>query len=222
MFWTLLLAHLMADYPLQTDRLVVAKKHLLGLIVHVSIHWAVMMLLFLPVIGFMWPFILIITLLHFGIDAFKNFLSRKRPQWVIGPYTFDQILHLSSLFLISAWIAKTSELPVWQVTSPWVVYMIGLLLSTYIWFVSERILVYRKDNRQMSVTSSMWPRMGARFILYLLWVAPLAFTWFLALLAIVVIVIFYRRHNYPRRWLLIDVGVAFISAVIVRASLMIW
>ena len=26
MFWTLLLAHLLADYPLQTDRMVIAKS----------------------------------------------------------------------------------------------------------------------------------------------------------------------------------------------------
>ena len=222
MFWTLLLAHLLADYPLQTDRLVLAKKHLPGLVLHVAIHWVVMMLLFLPVIGIMWPFILIVALFHFVIDAFKNFLGKKRPQWVIGPYIFDQTLHISSLLLVSAWIGQTTELSIWPVTSPWVVYIIGLLLSTYIWFVSERILVYRRDNRQMSVNSTMWPRMGTRFLLYLLLVAPLAFTWFLSLLAIAIIVIFYRRHNYQRSWLLIDVGVAFVSAIIVRAILMIW
>ena len=222
MFWTLLLAHLLADYPLQTDRLVVAKKHLPGLIIHVSIHWAVMMLLFLPVIGFAWPYILIIAISHFIIDAFKNFLGRQRPQWVIGPYILDQTLHMSSLLLISAWMAQSTAIPVWTVTSLWVVYTIGLLLATYIWFVSERIFVYRIDDRQMSVTSSMWPRMGTRFLLYLLAVAPLSFTWLLVLLAIILVAILYRRHNYLWSWLITDISVPVIFALLVRVILMLW
>ncbi len=222
MFWTLLLAHLLGDYPLQTDRLVVAKKHLPGLALHVGIHWAVMMLLFIPVIGIAWSYILVVAIFHFGIDAFKNFLSQKRPQWVISPYILDQTLHLSSLLLVSAWMAQTTKLPVWPVISPWVVYVIGLLLSTYVWFVSERILVYHSDNRQMSINSSMWPRMGTRLLLYLLVAAPLSFTWFLALCAIIIIAIFYSRNNYPRRWLLIDIGVPVVIALLVRAIFVIW
>ena len=221
MFWTLLLAHLLGDYPLQTDQLVIAKKHLPGLAFHIGIHWVVMMLLFLPVIGIAWPYILVVAIVHFSIDAFKNFLGRRRPQFVIGSYILDQTLHMSSLLLISAWMAQTTKLPVWPVISPWVIYVIGLLLSTYIWFVSERILVYHSDNRQMSVNSTMWPRMGTRLLLYLLVVAPLSFTWFLALLAIIIIVILYSRYNYPRSWLLIDIGIPVVSALIVRAILLI-
>jgi hypothetical protein len=181
-----------------------------------------MTLLFLPVIGIMWPYILVVAILHFCIDSFKNFLGRRRPKFVIGSYILDQTLHMSSLLLVSFWMAQSMELPVWPVISPWVVYVIGLLLATYIWFVSERILVYRSDNRQMSVNSSMWPRMGTRLLLYLLVVAPLSFTGFLALLAIIFIAILYRRHNYPRNWLLIDVSVSVFSALLVRAILVIW
>lgn len=222
MFWTFLLAHLLGDYPLQTDRLVIAKKHLPGLVLHVAIHWAVMMLLFFPVIGIVWPYILVVAIFHFGIDAFKNFLGRERPQWVISPYILDQTLHLSSLLLVSVWMAQTTELPVWPVISPWVIYVIGLLLSTYIWFVTERILVYHSDNRQMSIKSSMWPRMGSRMLLYLLVVAPLPSMWFLALLGIIIIALLYRRYNYPRSWLLIDIGVPVVSALLVRAIFVIW
>lgn len=222
MFWTFLLAHLTADYPLQTDRLVIAKKHLPGLTIHVGIHWIVMMLLLIPVIEIVWPFILVVAILHFCIDAFKNFLGRRRPQWVIGPYIFDQFLHVSSLLLVSIWMAQTVELPSWQVTSPAVIYAIGFLLSTYTWFVSERILVYRYDNRRLSVTSTMWPRMGTRLLLYALAVAPITYAWVLTLLAVIIVAILYRRYYYPRSWLLVDVGVAVVSALIVRAIFMIW
>jgi hypothetical protein len=222
MFWTLLLAHLLADYPLQTDGMVVAKKHLPGLAIHIGIHWVVMTLLFLLLIWIAWPYILLVAIFHFIIDAFKNFLGERRPQFVIGSYILDQTLHMSSLLLVSSWMAQTTEIPVWPVLSSWVVYVIGLLLATYIWFVSERILVVRSDNRRMSVNSTMWPRMGTRFLLYLLVVAPLSFTWFLAILAIIIIAILYSRYNYPRRWLLIDVSVALFSALLVHAILVIW
>jgi len=222
MFWTLWLAHLTADYPLQTDRMVLAKKHWPGLIVHVSIHWVVMMLFFLPVIGVMWPFIILVALIHFCIDAFKNFLGIKRPQWVIGSYVLDQTLHMISLILVMTGVAKAAEVPVWPVGSPWVIYIIGLLLATYVWFVSERILVYRSDNWQMSVTSAMWPRMGARFLLFVLMAAPLSISWLLTVFAVVVVAFLYRRHNYPRSWLLLDTVVALVSALIVRGILLFW
>jgi hypothetical protein len=38
MFWPLLLSHLVADYPLQTDAMVQAKKTVPGLTVHVAVH----------------------------------------------------------------------------------------------------------------------------------------------------------------------------------------
>jgi hypothetical protein len=222
MFWTLLLAHLLADYPLQTDRMVVAKKHLPGLTVHVGIHWVVMTLLLWPMAGILWPYITVVTLFHFGIDAFKNLLSRERPQWVISSYVLDQMLHMGSLILVAAWVAQSTDLIVWQIPSAWVAYAIGLLLATFIWFVSERILKYRSDNRQMSVTSTMWPRMVVRFILYVLLAAPQSFAGFLAIAAVVIVAILYNRHNYSRNWLLIDVGVALFSAIITRAILLIW
>ncbi|MGH8588374.1 MAG: hypothetical protein ACREXX_03240, partial [Gammaproteobacteria bacterium] len=38
MFWTLLMCHFVADYPLQTDAVVQAKKRLPGLLWHVTRH----------------------------------------------------------------------------------------------------------------------------------------------------------------------------------------
>lgn len=222
MFWILVLAHLTADYPLQTDRMVLAKKHLPGLLLHVSIHLVVMTLLFIPVLGIAWPYLVLVAICHFFIDAFKNFLGRRRPQWVIGSYLLDQVLHFSSLILVAVLMAQTTNLPVWPVISPWVVYVTGLLIATYIWFVSERILVYKIDKRQWAVNTTMWPRMGVRLLLYVLVVAPFSFSWLLALLAITIIIIVYLRVDYLRSWVYIDIGVPVITALITRAILLIW
>ncbi len=222
MFWTLLLAHLLADYPLQTDRMVLAKKHLPGLLLHVGIHLAVMIVLFFPVIGVAWPYLLVVAVCHFFIDAFKNYLGRKRPNWVIRSYALDQTLHLISLILVGIWMDRTTDLPVWPVISPWIVIIIGLLLATYIWFISERILVYQIDQRQWAVTASMWPRMGVRLLLYALVVAPYGFTAVLSLAAIIAVIFLYRRSDYLQSWLVIDVGVPVICALVVRVILWIW
>ena len=222
MFWILVLAHLTADYPLQTDRMVLAKKHLPGLTLHVSIHLVTMMVLFFPVLAETWPYLVAIAIAHFFIDAFKKFLGRRRPNWIVGPYIFDQVLHVGSLILAAAWMAQTTDLPVWPVVYPWVVYVTGLLIATYIWFVSERILVYKIDKRQWAVNSTMWPRMGVRLLLFVLVAAPFSFSWLLSLLAIAIMIIVYRRVDYLRSWLYIDIAVPVIMALIVRAILAIW
>ena len=215
MFWTFLLADIIADYPLQTDRLVVAKKHLPGLTFHVAIHVVVMTLLFLPVISIMWPYILAVAIIHFAIDAFKNLLGRYRPQWIIGPYLLDQLLHLISLLLVSMWMARTTTLPIWQVTMPWIAYTIGLLLATHVWYITERILFLRDKELLARINATLWPRMGARLLIFLLIVAGSWVSWVLALPAIVIIAYLYRRHDYPRCWVLFDSGVPLISALIV-------
>lgn len=222
MFWFLVLAHLSADYPLQTDRMVLAKKHLPGLLMHVGVHLLVMMALFIPVLGLAWPFLLIVAICHFLIDAFKNFLSNRRPQWVVGPYVLDQVLHFASMIWVMSLMDTYTDLPVWPVISPWPVYLSGLLVATYIWFISERIIMYKDESRQIAVNSTMWPRMGTRMLLYILVVAPLSFTPFLALLVGVLMFILYRRYNYLSTWLIIDISVPVLAALIVRAILSFW
>ena len=51
MFWMLLLCHFLADYPLQSDAIVQAKKRLPGLIWHVTIHLVTMLVVILGLLG---------------------------------------------------------------------------------------------------------------------------------------------------------------------------
>src|SRR4029079_4542500 len=106
-FNTLFLAHLIADYPLQTNWLGQAKRHWPGLTIHVAIHLLVLLVICLPYTGLLWPYLLALAATHFAIDAFKNFLARRRPHWVNGPYLFDQLLHLISILAISYWANAT-------------------------------------------------------------------------------------------------------------------
>ena len=215
MFWTLFLAHLIADYPLQPNRLVIAKNHIPGLTIHVSIHWLTMTILTWPVRIIIWPYVLAITIMHFGIDYFKVFLGRKKPQWVIGPYLWDQPLHWISLILVGFWMEKSTSLTVWAVLSPLWIYGIGFLMCTYIWYVTERVLTYRDRDLQARVTGSMWPRMGVRLLLTILLVAAKPASLLLVLAVLGGMIYFYGRYQYPRRWIVIDSAIALVSALTV-------
>ncbi len=166
MFWTLLLCHLIADYPLQTNAMVQAKKRLPGLTLHVGVHLLTMLVVVLGMVQMDWritlPALLVVTLLHFAIDLWKNVLTKWKPQWVIGGYLQDQVLHVASLMLVAAWFTPTET---FAIPAAWVIYGSGYVLVTHAWFVTERVLTYRDKVRQTLVNAQLWPRMVSRALL---------------------------------------------------------
>jgi len=211
MFWLLYLPHLIADYPLQTDRIVQLKRTWNGLFVHVGVH-------LLVVLAFTWghwkavfPYVFGLVVIHYGIDTFKNFLRVRRPKWVIGPYFFDQALHLLSILLIAGWIdaGQPGRLPV---VGTWMVYASGYLLATHIWFITERILFHLEPEYVTEVTAKHWPRMAVRgmMLTVILLVAQ-------AVSAAVsfALVIPYVSGSYRRRVFWIDLTVALACGVFI-------
>lgn len=219
MFWTFLLAHLFADYPLQTKGLVEAKQYLPGLTLHVSLHLLTLTVLTFAVYAQVWPAALGITLAHITIDAGKNYVGHRRPDWFIGPYVVDQLLHIFTLLLAALWVQMGSGLPIWQVASPWIAYAIGVVLVTVFWFITESILVYRNEQLGALVARSRWLRMAVRLALYLLVVTAVPQTIFLAIAVLVVTVYKYRRMGYPPVWLIIDPLIALFCALLTWAIL---
>lgn len=217
MFWTFLLAHLTADYPLQTKSLVEAKQYLPGLTLHVSLHWLTLTVLTIPVYQQVWSAILGITAAHFIIDAGKNYVGHRRPDWFIRSYVVDQLLHILTLLLAALWVQQNRGLPAWQVTSPWIAYAIGVILVTVFWFITASILVHRYKYLSALVAMARWPRMAVRLVLFLLIVTAVPQTIFLALIMLVVMVYLYRRAGYPTFWFVIDPLIAFIGALLVWA-----
>lgn len=165
MFWTLYLAHLIGDYPLQTDWMVQAKRTWWGLTFHVSVHLAVMLVLVGPLRTSIWPYLLVLTIAHAKIDAWKNLLLKWRSHWITWPYILDQILHLATVLLVAAWIERT--LPAGQRPSdlPWMVYAVAYVLATQVWYITERLLTYKNIAYQLEVVRQSWTRMAARALL---------------------------------------------------------
>ena len=170
MFWTILLCHFIADYPLQTDGMVVAKKSLVGLLMHVSIHFIIIIVILSGFLHLSATTAIVLaiamSLFHFAIDFWKNLLFKLRPDWVIFSYVQDQILHLLSIMLIALLWQNYSGDNMLASENSWILFLVGLVLVTHTWFVTERVISYQYQGYQQWVVVTMWPRMMSRGMFY--------------------------------------------------------
>ncbi|MBX3015744.1 MAG: DUF3307 domain-containing protein [Caldilineaceae bacterium] len=93
---TLLLAHFLTDFPLQTNGIAKLKKErLVGVFLHVLIYVAITALTIQDPLGY-WPLILGLGVAHFLIDAYKQRYVKS-----VAPFCFlvDQGFHLASIGL---------------------------------------------------------------------------------------------------------------------------
>jgi hypothetical protein len=211
---TFFLAHLIADYPLQTNWMVQAKRTWSGLTLHVTIHLATLLVLCLPDLPRLWPFIVALGLAHFAIDAFKNLVMSHRPRWVIGPYIFDQFLHILSIWLIAYW-ADSLLAGGWPIDRPWQIYAAGFLLATKVWYITERVLFYADEGYQYELFRQQWPRMAARALMLALLLSIGRLNPASTMLPATLALFPYGTRVYGRRALLIDATVAAVVAVLV-------
>jgi hypothetical protein len=180
-FWNILLAHFLGDYPLQPAWMVRRKDHLGILTLHVTIHLVVLLLIAGVARRLIFPQLIALAVIHFGIDFSKNLLNKARPQWVILPYIIDQTIHYLSIGLVTYWIWTSYGSLNWTLNLNWAALLTAYLVVTYVWFVSERVLAYAQPGYRGEVIRMLWPRMVMRaiflsLILIVLPVTPLAIT----------------------------------------------
>lgn len=213
-----MLAHLLADYPLQPDWMVAAKRGWFGRLLHVSVHWLTLTLLTLNVWRPVAPWLLAIAVLHFAIDTFKAYLAVWRPHWHSRAYLLDQLLHVLSLLVVTLWLAQTSDLPAWRPSSVWVVLGSGAVLVSHTWFVTERLLAHRSPARQAQISAAFWPRLLGRLLLFAAVAVPLLpgggwLRYLFGALALLTGILLYGRQHDPRRWRLVDFAGALLLAL---------
>jgi hypothetical protein len=218
MFWTFFLAHLIGDYPLQTSWMVQAKRTWWGLTLHVMVHLVVLLVLVGPARRELWLYLLALAAIHFGIDTLKNLINKYRPQWVVGPYIFDQLLHLLSFPLIVAWIERTRPAITLPVARPWLLYAIGYLLATYVWYITERILSHKDEAYKREMAAQLWPRMAARALLVTIFLLNWPLLLGISALAATTAPIPYITGNYGRRALLTDIVVALVIMIFLKMT----
>ncbi len=134
---TLLLAHLFADFPLQSNGLARLKKRSLrGVFLHVMVYMGVNVLLFQDPFSY-WPLILALTTAHFVIDACKLVCSFRNE---IVCFTIDQLLHFVTVAL-AAYIAHRIwfPAPVGILSDNWLLYSflfalaLGAMVFCWLW-----------------------------------------------------------------------------------------
>lgn len=219
LFWMFVLAHLLGDYPLQTDWLVSVKRTWWGLALHVGIHLLVLVILAGRGLPILWPYLVALAVIHYAIDSFKNWLSRARPRWVNGPYIFDQFLHLLSMLLVAGWVqtnpAAQQSIAPFFFSTVWTALLIGLLFCTVVWYISERVLTHATPAYQREVIDRRWPRIFVRATLFFL---LLALGEEAGLLVLPLALLPYPTPAFRRRAALTDVAVALVAALLTLAA----
>jgi len=131
-FTTLLFAHLLGDFPLQTDRVFRLKlKGHKGLALHTAIHMMVTAVLIRHSWRY-WPILLLIGTIHYLTDWIK--IKYSGSQLTPG-FLLDQVIHVMTLFII-ALIAPSMEtvLPLWFLIPAILLVSIQAFLTLiYIW-----------------------------------------------------------------------------------------
>ncbi len=214
MFWYLLLAHFIGDYPLQTDWMVAHRKRIAVRLLHGVIQFGGMALLTITVALRIWPYLLLLTVIHMLIDFGKTWLTPRLPAWKIPLYFIDQAVHFLAIGLVAAWIEKNVVITRLPLNRLVVLIAIGLIVTTYVWLITERILLAGRPYSD-ELGARAWPRAfiraGLLAVLLLGWYAlgrPATFP----VMAGMAIQLPYPATRSGARALLIDVLVTFCVA----------
>jgi len=113
LLWRLLLAHLIADFPLQTDSVFAVKKEKgWGVFLHGTIFGLVAILLAKPFLKMaaVWGGLFILWLSHIAIDKGKLILVGGGRKDRLAYFLLDQALHIGSVVLIGFWLNRIPQI----------------------------------------------------------------------------------------------------------------
>jgi hypothetical protein len=127
----LVIAHLLADFALQTNRMVEDKKWFsVGMSVHIDV---VALVTF--VLSQNWQLTLFITITHWVIDGFKTILQTKYKEHGKQLFFADQFLHL--IVIIGCWSVWFGIWPQLLKVISWPLahYTTSLFVLAYVWII---------------------------------------------------------------------------------------
>lgn len=112
-FWILILAHEIADFPLQFDTIYRLKRtsHW-GVLPHILICTAINIIIFAPFLftAKIWYAILFLSLVHFLLDKSKVSIFSKGTGDNFLNFFIDQLLHIISIWLTALWLSLNVDL----------------------------------------------------------------------------------------------------------------
>ncbi|MFZ5518259.1 MAG: DUF3307 domain-containing protein [Candidatus Zhuqueibacterota bacterium] len=178
-FWYLILAHLIADFPLQSDKIYAIRlKHKWGVLLHVGIYFITNLVVAFPFLSFkqFWFAILFLAITHLIEDWTKIALTRKALQDSIVLFFVDQFIHIFFIWL-SCFVLF--DIPAPEITNQFVqryyfnshiIFMlIGLVFSVFagvvlIYYVRKCVHRIKFSNDDSSV---QFPKIKKRRIGYI-------------------------------------------------------
>lgn len=179
MFIRLILAHVIADFPLQTNNIYNYKeKSKLGILLHVSIHFLTSYFLLYKIFNLkLLGIVLLITLIHFFQDWVKLYLQNRIELFdSIFALILDQVLHIFIIFLIYFHIAgimfsfvPLKLFPLTYTDQIGLLFSVSLLSSfggcTAIYFIDKSILQRKISYKKES--SGLLERMLIPIVIFL-------------------------------------------------------
>lgn len=147
-----LLAHFLADYPLQSTKLVQLKtQRYLGVFLHGLIHLSVMLLVLFPLLHDqkIWTAVAIVYITHNIIDQTKVQLDKNNPGKARFFYFLDQFLHWSIIVAVSFYVGSiqpdlTGQSLGIYMNNTLVLYLFCMVLSTYFYDVTRYFIKLKK------------------------------------------------------------------------------
>lgn len=161
-FITLLIAHLFADFPLQTNALAKLKeKSWHGVLLHVLVH-VLVTALFIHESQSFWTLLLGLGAAHFAIDGLK--LLWPGPKG-IAYFLFDQLLHVGTIVVAAYLVQQDGQpLPVSILPQAWLLpilsgaFVPAIMVFLWIWanslsqeFLAQSSLLYWTKYRILSI-----------------------------------------------------------------------
>lgn len=161
----LILAHFLADYPLQSNWLAKYKlNHLLGIFLHSLTHFIVSVILMIPFLHLasVWWGIIIVFVTHNFFDQIKVILQKKTKLHPLFLYGIDQVAHLAVIYWVS--VFYVGEVSSWfsgfwfaLYADPSIIsFFLILTLVTYFYDISRWIylsakkpILYKRDYKMM-------------------------------------------------------------------------
>ncbi len=143
-FQLLLLAHIIGDFPLQTDAIYRLKqKTYWGVVLHVIVCTIINIIILFQFLNSVaiWGVIGFLAIFHFTLDRTKILLAVFKAKDGLRYFFIDQLFHLISLYISAVWLTLMYKTPVPQihVKMEFIIALNALLMAA---FVVPAILYY--------------------------------------------------------------------------------
>lgn len=158
--YRLILAHLLTDFPFQTDYIFKLRKNRWGNLIHAGIFILSAAILTLPFSGKVFSCVVFLGIAHFIIDQWKIIKAKDDNIWL---FLVDQIIHFSCIIIAAAFletefvrVVPTLSLPPFAFSlsylkglivyayfqDKFILYLIGYLVSTF----TGAVLIYEIER----------------------------------------------------------------------------